>query len=313
MIKKDIKHSGAFRIPSPLLQAKKGNKMTYKAFLDLLEQSVCRKLEKQEKIRRIEILKNNGVKLDGFSYWKEGHREQPTIYVNHYYRQDMEEQELDEIADLIVKIQRDSILAPENNLAQVLEFPKMKDRIYYRLISREKNEELLAQVPWLPWLDLALVFYLRIPEHIIKNATALIHTAHMEHWGLTLGELYRTASENMKKISVLLKPMEEFLEDYHLEALNSGMYVLSTEKKEFGAAVLISPEVQKMCFERFKEDYYVLPSSVHELILLPVSLAVSRRDLEELVQEVNSFCVSEEDYLGDHVYRYSSVLGQVKL
>lgn len=287
--------------------------MTYRTFLDLLEKSVCLKLKKQEKIRRIEILKNNGVKLDGFSYQKEGHREQPTVYVNHYYRKDIEEQELEEIAETIVKIQRDSILLPEKNLAQVLEYPMMKEQIYYKLISREKNEELLKQIPWLPWLDLALVFYLRIPEHIIQNATALIHTVHMEHWGLTLGELYRTASENMKKLSVLLKPMEEFLEGCHLEALNSGMYVLSTEKKEFGAAVIVSPEVQKMCFERLEEDYYVLPSSIHELILLPVSLSVGRKGLEELVEEVNSFCVSEEEYLGGHVYRYSSVLGQVKL
>lgn len=287
--------------------------MTYETFLKRLEEAVRLKLEEQEEVRRIRILKNNGVKLDGFSYRREGHREQPTVYVNHYYRRDLEEQELEEIAEVLVKVQRNSILLPDKNLAQVLEYPKMKEQIYYRLISREKNEELLKQTPWLPWLDLALVFYLRIPEQIIKNATALIHNAHMEYWGLTLGELYRTASENMKELSVLLKPVEEFLEDYHIETLNSGMYVLSTEKKEFGSAAIVSLEVQKMCFETLGEDYYVLPSSIHELILLPVSLAAGRKDLEELVREVNSFCVSEEDYLGSHVYRYSSVLGQVKL
>lgn len=287
--------------------------MTYKAFLDLLEESVCLKLTKKEKIRRIEILKNNGVKLDGFAYQKEGHREQPTVYVNHYYRKDMEKQELEEVAKLILKTQRDSILLPEKNLAQVLEYPEMKGQIYYRLISRARNEELLKQIPWLPWLDLALVFYLRIPEHIIKNATALIHTSHMEHWGLTLGELYRTASGNMKKLPVFLKPMEDFLKGCYPEVPECGMHVLSTEIKEFGAAAIVSPHVQNMCFEKLGEEYYVLPSSVHELILLPVSLAVGREDLEALVREVNSFYVSEEDYLGDCVYRYSSALGQIKL
>lgn len=287
--------------------------MTYQTFLDMLEESVRMKLKAQEKIRRIEILKNNGVKLDGFSYEKEGHREQPTVYVNHYYSPDLEEKELEEIAKLVVKLQRDSILIPGKDLAQVLEYPKMKEQVYYRLVSREKNEELLGRIPWIPWLDLALVFYLRIPGHIIKNATALIHTSHLEHWGLTLGELYRTASENMKKLSVLLKPMEEFLENYHPEVPRSGMYVLSTEKKEFGAAAIVSPKVQNMCYEKIGEDYYVLPSSIHELILLPVSMAAGREELEALVREVNSFCVSEEDYLGGRVYRYSSVLHQVKL
>lgn len=287
--------------------------MTYEVFLSLLEKTVSLKLKEKEEVRRIRILKNNGVKLDGFSYRRDGHREQPTVYVNHFYHPELEEKELEMIAETIVKIQRDSMLLPEKNLAQVLEYPEMKEQIYYRLVSREKNTELLEQIPWVPWLDLALVFYLRIPEHIIKNATALIHTAHMEHWGLTLGELYRNAAENMKKLTVMLKPMEAFLEGYGPGNVNSGMYVLGMEKKEFGAAAIVSSEVQKMCCERMGEDYYILPSSIHELILLPVSMADGRKGLEQLVREVNACCVKEEDYLGAHVYRYSSVLEQVKL
>lgn len=287
--------------------------MTYESFLDMLEEFVREKLDGREELCRVRILKNNGIKLDGFSYRSEGHREQPTVYVNPYYHEELAEEDLKEIAAQIVKIQRDSILLPEKNLIQVLDYGEMKEHIFYRLVSRAKNEELLEQIPWLPWLDLALVFYLRVPEHILKGATALIHTSHMEYWGLTLGELYRTAAENMRSLPVMLKPMEELLEEYGFEALNSGMYVLSTEKKEFGAAVILSSAVQKMCYERFGEDYYILPSSIHELILLPVSLPENAKELERLVGEVNDCCVSEEDYLSGHVYRYSAALGRVKL
>jgi len=287
--------------------------MLYEKFLDLLEEAVCRRLKRQEKVRRVQILKNNGVKLDGFSYQAEGHQERPTVYVNDYYHNDMSIEELEQLSELIVSIQRESMLHLENNFSQVLDYSKMKAQIFYKLISRKKNEELLERVPWLPWLDLALVFYLRIPEHIIGSATALIHTSHMEYWGITLGELYRTASENMKRLPVMLKPMEDFLDGYDMKAFSSGMYVLSTEKKEYGAAVIISPEIQGVCYETFGEDYYVLPSSVHELILLPKSLAAGREELERLVQEVNDSCVSEEDYLSSRVYCYSSAIGQVKI
>ena len=66
-----------------------------------------------------------------------------------------------------------------------------------------------------------------------------------------------------------------------------------------------------MCFEKLGESYYVIPSSVHELLLLPLSLSTGRRDLDELIQEVNASCVSEEEYLSGHAYFYSEETGMV--
>ncbi len=285
--------------------------MTYEYFLLQLEEKIMDCLKGKESVRRVQVLKNNGVKLDGFCYRIEGHREQPTVYVNHYYREGLSDTEVKEIAALVLKIQRDSRLKKENDLAQVLEFEQMKTHIFYRLISREKNKELLKDVPWLPFLDLALVFYLRIPEHIISHATALIHTSHMERWGITRKRLYQTAVENMVRTSMYLEPMENFLEEYGLEVPESGMYVLSCGDKEFGAAVIVNPDVMRDCARRLGEDYYVLPSSIHEVILLPKSLASSREDLDELVQEVNETCVSREEYLSDHAYLYCVETGKL--
>lgn len=286
--------------------------MTYESFLDVLEQNIRSMLDGGESIRRVRILKNNGVKLDGFSYQIPGHREQPTVYVNQYYRKEMKTEELPGIAKLVLKIQRDSRLLPGDDLVRVLDFDQMKEQIFFRLISKEKNEELLSQVPWLPWMDLAIVFYMRIPEHILSHATALLHTSHLDYWGVTLGELYRTAARNMKRQKIFLEPMERFLDFWGIGMPVSGMYILSTEKKEFGAAVILSREVQKMCRDRLGEDYYVLPSSVHELILLPRSFALSPLELEKMVREVNAQCVSKEDYLSDCVYLYSSKLGFIR-
>lgn len=286
--------------------------MTYDRFLMQLEQSVMEQTEEGEDIRRVQILKNNGVRLDGFSYHIEGRREQPTVYVNQYYHEEILPDEMEDIARMILKIQRESRILPEDGLHKLLDYDSMKEKIFYRLISREKNEELLAKIPWLPWLDMAIVFYLKIPEQIVSNATALIYTNHLEHWGITMGELYRTASENMSALPVLIEPMERFLESCGMESKNSGMYILTNGRKEFGAAAIVDSKVQKMCRKRLGEDYYVLPSSIHELILLPGSLAASPEDLSSLVQEVNESCVSEEDFLSGNVYFYSSVTGRLR-
>lgn len=283
--------------------------MTYEDFLNELEQSIQKKSHKGEKIHRIQVLKNNGLQLDGFSYRVPGHREQPTVYVNQYYEEEITKEKIEQVADLVLHTQRTCKLFSNQDVTEVLDYEQMKSRIFYRLISRERNETLLEQVPWLPWLDLAIVFYLRIPEYMISNATALIRTEHLEYWGIGQKELYQEAAVNMAGISVLFEPMEHFLEHYGLESLSSGMYVLTNRRKEYGAAAIVDPRVQRMCFQRFQEDYCVLPCSIHELILFPQSLAFERQELDLLVQEVNASCVSEEDYLSGHVYFYSSVTG----
>lgn len=285
--------------------------MTYEIFLDRLEQEILCRQKKEERIRRVRILKNNGVWLDGFCCQVQGHREQPTVYVNHYYREDPDPGEVEEIAELVLKIMRESALKPGMSLEEVMDYEKMRKHIFYRLISREQNRELLAEIPHVPWLDLAIVFYLRIPEHIVKNATVLVRQNHMKHWGVTLQELRRTAAENMSGVPVFLHPLEQFLEEYGLGDVRSGMYVLSNSRKEFGAAVIVDPKVQRMCAVRFGEDYYVLPSSIHELILLPRSMASSREDLDELVREVNESCVSREEVLSGHAYLYSIASGEM--
>lgn len=286
--------------------------MTYGRFLDRLEQEVLCRRKKGERIRKVRVLKNNGVWLDGFSYQVQGHQEQPTVYVNHYYREEPEPGELEEIAELVLQIMRESVLEPDLDLREVMDYEKMRDHIFYRLISQEQNRELLEEVPHVPWMDLAIVFYLKIPEHLVKNATVLIRRNHMERWGVTLKEMYRTAAENMEKIPVFLHPLEQFLEEYGLGDVRSGMYVLSNSQKEYGAAVIVDPKVQRMCAVRFGEDYYVLPSSIHELILLPKSMASSREELDELVREVNVCCVSQEEVLSGHAYLYSVVSGELK-
>lgn len=285
--------------------------MTYEYFLLQLEEKIHAYLEENETVRRVQVLKNNGVRLDGFCYRTEGHKEQPTVYVNQYYKKEISDTELESIAKLVIGTLRDSRLTQEKDLTQVLDYEKMKGHIFYRLISRSENEELLKDIPWIPWLDLALVFYLRIPEHIMSNATALIHTSHMEYWGISRKKLYRTAVENMMAVPMLLDPMESFLEGYGLIVPESGMYVLRCDQKEFGAAAIVNPRVMKACHQEIGEDYYVLPSSIHEVILFPKSLATCRKDLDELVQEVNASCVNREDYLSDHAYLYCARSGKM--
>lgn len=283
--------------------------MTYESYLVCLEEKILERATAKETVKRVRILKNNSVKLDGFSYCVEGHREHPTVYVNEYYREDLTEMELADIADMVLKTQRECRLFSSKGVDLMMDFERMKKQIHCRLISRERNEQLLEEIPWLPWLDLAIVFYFQVPEYLVQHATVLIYTKHMEYWGVTIKEVSQAAAENMADMPVFLESMESFLGGSDYEPLSSGMHILSNVQKEYGAAVIIDPRVQRMCLQRLGESYYVIPSSIHELLLLPESLATGRDDLDMLIREVNETCVSREEYLGEHAYFYSEKTG----
>jgi len=70
--------------------------------------------------------------------------------------------------------------------------------------------------------------------------------------------------------------------------------------------VIVDQDVQKMCAERFGQSYHVIPSSIHELILIPSDQEMSRNDLDAMIRDVNRRCVSREEFLSDHAYYYDA-------
>ena len=223
--------------------------------------------------------------------------------MNHYFREDVTKEDLCTLAAMVLKIQRDSMLHQTGDFEMLLDYEKMKKRIYCRLISRNKNEDLLKTVPWIPWMDLAIVFYMEIPGKLIKNATALIRTAHMERWKITEDQLFERAKKNLQRRGFRMVAMTEFLGD-QVECPDAEMYILNTKKPEFGAAVFVDSQVRRICARQIGGSYYILPSSIHEVLLLPVMDEMSAWDLRQIVGTMNHQVVSDEEVLSDHVYRY---------
>ena len=65
------------------------------------------------------------------------------------------------------------------------------------------------------------------------------------------------------------------------------------------------PDVKEKAAEIIGGDYYILPSSCHEVILVPDTLEVKAKDLCEMVKEANRTVVEDKDILSDNVYHYS--------
>ena len=83
------------------------------------------------------------------------------------------------------------------------------------------------------------------------------------------------------------------------------MYVLSNEQNYFGASVLYYPGALKEISKRFQSDLIILPSSIHEVIVLPVNGKEQFDEMNEMIKEINKDQVADEEVLSDHLYYYN--------
>jgi hypothetical protein len=87
---------------------------------------------------------------------------------------------------------------------------------------------------------------------------------------------------------------------------NGMMYVMTNETKINGAAAMILTDKLDEFAQDRGTNVFILPSSIHEILLVKDSGDMSVRDLENMVREVNATQVSPEEQLTDHVYHYDS-------
>lgn len=142
-----------------------------------------------------------------------------------------------------------------------------------------------------------------------NRGTVLITNSHLEKWNIKKEFLYSIASRNTEKIMPFeFMAMEDILQELtgeEFEPSENEMYVLSNKDRCFGAAVLLYKDALKNVADILQDDYYILPSSVHELIIIPKLKSVGKDELTLMVKDVNATQLEPEEILSDHAYFYS--------
>ena len=261
-----------------------------------------------------DVEKNNGVMLRAITIVNPGSNISPTIYLNDFKKQYEETHDIDEICNKIAEL-NEKHEGVEFDVDSVVNFSKVKTRICAKLISRERNRNLLKTVPYRDFLDLAVVYFVSLEE--MEFASILIHDNLLEKWGVTEEELYSCAMENMPKLfpesfltmTQVLRGMiaDEFVDDENLAEIDDVIYVATNKKKVFGAAVMLYPNFLEHVRETIGSNFYIIPSSIHEILIIPETKAgLDKEELLETVQTVNDTQVSNEEILADNVYYYNS-------
>jgi len=276
-----------------------------------------------------DITKNNGVVLTGLTISQKNVNISPTIYLEDFYEEYKKGKSMEAIMEEIKDIFYKSKMDQDIDMKFFTEYEQAKKRIVFKLINYDKNRELLKSIPHREYLDLAIVYYYLVDMKEFSNATILIHNKHTEAWQIDEETLYEVASQNTPQLlktnfcgmMEVLKELAE--EDFWCEWMGeekneaegllletkketdaTGMYVLSNQSRLYGAGVILYEGVPEQCREHLGGNYFILPSSVHELILVPDLGQVTREKLGEMVREVNATQVEEQEQLSDFVYYY---------
>ncbi len=284
--------------------------MEYNQFVEKIVELLQERMGEQYRVRAKDVTKNNGVVLTGVVMMRDSDTVAPTIYLEEPYRQFCGGMEIGLIVEDVVDLYKAQMCNIDWDAEFFKDFERVRERIFHKLVNYDKNRALLEDVPHFPWCDLALVFYYAVEEEVFGKASILIHNSHLAIWEKTADELYSVAAANMRqRMPELLIPMAELVREMtgiELERADEvQMYVLTNQAKLNGAsAMLYSRKIGELA-DSLRSDLLILPSSVHEVLLLPDDRDGEYDFYRRMVEEVNTTQVEPEEVLSGNLYRYS--------
>lgn len=315
--------------------------MDYEEFISCVKNGMSDILGEDVKVKVHKVLKNNDIELDALTVLKNDSNMSPTIYLNYYYDEYTGGRDIGDIVNEIYGLYEEHSKKLNFDMDVFSDFEKIKSRIAFKLINTKSNAKLLKDIPHVHFLDLSIVFYCLLDNEYVGTATALIHNIHKDMWNVSTEELLKIAKENTPRLlEYELKNMNELIREilvddlqktiyerddrYDKNCFNPGpeevadglmknitgakeqiaMYVLTNRQRTNGAICMLYDDVIKNFAEKINSDMYILPSSVHEVILVPAAEGIFEKELTDMVREVNKEELDRIDVLSDHAYYY---------
>jgi hypothetical protein len=232
-------------------------------------------------------------------------------------------------------------------------FVEVKKRIFFELVNQDKNRYLLSQIPHVTFNDLAITFYYLFPAGHGQQKVErkiIISNSLCRKWATDTERLFRRALKNTpRERHPLIQDIEELIKtkmvsDLHTtlkvsdkqlvkqqveKAFNSGkfesinqyirsddrykMYVLTNVQKQYGASTVLYPKVLKALANRLDINFFLLPSSIHEFMLVPDDNQKSVEELSEIVRETNNTAVEVDEILSYSIYYYDRSTGVISI
>lgn len=269
---------------------------------ELIEE-VSRLLGGDKKISIESIRKNNQTEKTGLVILTEGRSANPVIHIDDVLAYIAEGKST--VAEQAKRIQQ-AYTAVEK-ACEKIEIPPVTSRDYllehviFQLVNAERNAELLESVPHRKFLDVAVVYRAILNSDKEEFSSAIVTNSMAEAADVTLEELEEAAKKNTQDAGFSAIPLVPFT-----------CTVLTNENKMFGASALLFKDLLMEQADEFQDDLYIVLTSIHELIVQPIS-PLDTTFLKSLAVDNNKTTVPEEEFLSNSVYRFSRDSGEITI
>lgn len=303
--------------------------ISFHQFVEYMRKELEKRFEGRLAIQVEQVKKNNGISVTSLVGRKSEDKEGIMVHLGSYYNLYKEGIELELLSEDIYDM-FNTYEKPDFPLDELGDFEQVKDKIFYELVNYDKNLEMLKEVPHVPYLDLALTFHVLVERNEKGQSICPVKQKNRMKWGQDIGTLYELAKENTPKLfPVSLCSMGWFMENILKDSqkeykwpginkflsykINSPLYILSNQSGIYGAAAVLYEDVLKNFAFMEECDVVLLPSSIHEFLLLPYKDKLDMKKLKDMVEHINLVDVPKTDILSDNVYLYDREKDEISI
>lgn len=301
--------------------------MDYKKFMKTIVKELKGFYGRKADIEVKNIIQNNDVHRDSLliTFLGKGESICPVIYLDTVFESFSDgSKTMDECIGVIANMREE--FAADNSMKnmanELLNWENVKGSVYPALISVSENREVLKKLAYTPFLDLATIYIIRQELGDEGNASVKITNTMLNFYGIEKGKLHQQATANLEKDNYEMADMMELLLQALPESeremipdtsgLEAGkMYVLTNASKFYGAAGILDSRLLEQSLGNMTA--FVLPSSIHETIFVPISKGMDADSLNRTIREVNDTQLDVSERLSDHCYIYDGKSKRIKM
>ena len=300
--------------------------MDYTQFIKEICQRAETLVSEGTQVEMIRTERNNGTLLYGITIRSKECNWAPTVYLEKFYVDYMQGIQMDIILSEIMELYEEKKNIEFPDIEFMHDYRKAKKRLALKIVHYGRNRNFLKGVPHKIFWDLAIIAYCRVTEIENAQATIIITNEHMKMWKVKKEELFKDALRNAQEtMPCHIRTMNEVLKTFMsyedttydeqtrklLEKQSNAMLIMSNHENFYGASCILYDGVLQHLADCNKTSYYILPSSVHEVILLPQEMAEYPSELKSMVMEINRTQVEPEEILSDEIYFFDRLSGKI--
>lgn len=278
-------------------------------FGNILLKNVENSLGEGVDIKLQEIVKNNGVVHNALTIREEGCNVSPSIYIDDFFNMYESGESFNSITEMVVRLYRDSRLGMDFDVDFFRSFDEVAEHLTFKLAMAQQNRDRLRNVPVKEFEDLVMIPICVLSIKGNEQGSIMITENHLDMWEISATELWDSIMENSaRSFPVSVKCINEYIgmNMFDSPEFLENIYVVSTESGYHGAGAVLYPGVLEELADKAESDLFVIPASVHEMIVFPsVGCEIPPTYIRDMIREVNSTVVSREEVLSQSLYYYS--------